>query len=417
MKNIFNKNKETIRFYDTNELLHNLDSIEGIIYISSVTLQELEHIKTSKNKDEDVRYEARRVTRFLRDNQDRYVCITLEKKHYKLLSKNKLEADNDNLIIACAKLLEKKYNVEFYTDDICCYNIAKNVFGLNCKSINDISVEKYKGFKEIIMNENELAKFYEDTNKNDFGLLINQYLIIKDSLNNPIDVWKNTNEGLIRIETKLIQTNYFGKVKPKDFYQACAIDSFKSNTISVIRGKAGSGKSYLAVSYLFYLLEKNKIDKIIIFVNPMATRGSAKLGYYPGTKDEKILDSQLGNFLISKLGDKTQVLNMMSKGQLLLLPMSDIRGFDTSGMNAGIYITEAQNMSVDLMKLALQRIGYDSVCIIDGDSETQVDDKMFEGNNNGMRRMSEVFRGHDIYGEIELQEIYRSEIGRIAENM
>ena len=43
--------------------------------------------------------------------------------------------------------------------------------------------------------------------------------------------------------------------------------------------------------------------------------------------------------------------------QLLLLPMSDIRGFDTSGMRAGVYITEAQNLSIDLMKLDLQRIG------------------------------------------------------------
>ena len=49
----------------------------------------------------------------------------------------------------------------------------------------------------------------------------------------------------------------------------------------------------------------------------------------------------------------------MEKGSLLLLPMSDIRGFDTSGMKAGIYITEAQNMDIELMRLALQRIGED----------------------------------------------------------
>jgi predicted ribonuclease YlaK len=47
--------------------------------------------------------------------------------------------------------------------------------------------------------------------------------------------------------------------------------------------------------------------------------------------------------------------------------MSDIRGFDTNGMKAGVYITEAQNLDINLIKLALQRIGEDSVCIIDGD--------------------------------------------------
>ena len=69
------------------------------------------------------------------------------------------------------------------------------------------------------------------------------------------------------------------------------------------------------------------------------------------------------------------------------------------------------------MKLALQRIGEDSICIIDGDSKTQVDDINYSGGNNGMRRVSKIFRGHDIYGEIELQQIHRSKIAQIAEFM
>lgn len=69
------------------------------------------------------------------------------------------------------------------------------------------------------------------------------------------------------------------------------------------------------------------------------------------------------------------------------------------------------------MKLALQRIGNDSICIIDGDDKTQVDDISFAGANNGMRRASKVFRGTNVYGEIELKNIHRSTIARIAENM
>lgn len=98
------------------------------------------------------------------------------------------------------------------------------------------------------------------------------------------------------------------------------------------------------------------------------------MGYYPGSKDEKLLDSQIGNLLISKVGGRIEVERMMHDEELILLPMSDIRGYDTSGMRAGIYISEAQNLSVNLMKLALQRIGDDSICIIDGDCKTQVDD-------------------------------------------
>ena len=69
------------------------------------------------------------------------------------------------------------------------------------------------------------------------------------------------------------------------------------------------------------------------------------------------------------------------------------------------------------MKLALQRIGEDSICIIEGDYKTQVDLVQYSGSNNGMRRMSEIFRGQDFYGEVELQNIYRSRIADIAERM
>jgi predicted ribonuclease YlaK len=74
-------------------------------------------------------------------------------------------------------------------------------------------------------------------------------------------------------------------------------------------------------------------------------------------------------------------------------------------------------MDISLMKLALQRIGEDCVCILDGDYKAQVDMSQYAGYNNGMRRVSEVFRGCDLYGEVELQNIYRSRIGKIAELM
>lgn len=107
----------------------------------------------------------------------------------------------------------------------------------------------------------------------------------------------------------------------------------------------------------------------------------------------------------------------MMANKLVLLPMSDIRGYDTSGMNAGIYISEAQNLDIPLMKLALQRIGDDSICIIDGDDQCQVDDNAFEGNNNGMKRASKIFRGTEVYGEIELKQVHRSRIAEIAQGM
>lgn len=255
--------------------------------------------------------------------------------------------------------------------------------------------------------------------KNIYGLLENEYLILKDSNNHVVDtlVWR---EGMYQnIKFPNIKSDYFGAVKPLngDIYQQMALNSFSNNQITMIKGSAGTGKSYLAVGYMMWLLDKHKIDKIVIFANPTPTMNSAKIGFLPGTQLDKLVDSSIGNMLAGKLGDKFMIEQLVSRNKLSILPMCDIRGFDTSGLNCAVYITEAQNLDISLMKLALQRIGEDSICIIDGDYNTQVDLNQYAGNNNGMRRMSEVFRGHDFYGEIELQNIYRSKIAAVADDM
>jgi len=70
-----------------------------------------------------------------------------------------------------------------------------------------------------------------------------------------------------------------------------AIDSFLNNKITMLKGPAGTGKSQLSIAYLLSMLERGKIDKIIVFCNPVATRNSARLGFYPGSKNDKLLDS------------------------------------------------------------------------------------------------------------------------------
>ena len=138
---------------------------------------------------------------------------------------------------------------------------------------------------------------------------------------------------------------------------------------------------------------------------------------YPGSRTEKLLDSQIGNLLDSKLGGRMFTEQLINDGTLVLLPMSDIRGYDTTGMNAAIYISEAQNLDIELMRLALQRIGDDSICILDGDSNTQVDLSMYAGDSNGMRRVSKIFGDADFYGEVTLQKIHRSKIAELAQEL
>ena len=186
-------------------------------------------------------------------------------------------------------------------------------------------------------------QLYQNLKINKFNLLINQYAIIYNQEKEIIDkiVWDGDTYRTISYGN--LNSTYFGNVKPfkNDPYQALAVDSFLNNKITMIKGPAGSGKTFLSLAYLLNALERNKIDKIIVFCNTVATKNSAKLGFYPGTRDEKLLDSQIGNLLSSKLGDKMMVEKLIDENKLVLLPLSDIRGYDTTGMRAGIYISEA----------------------------------------------------------------------------
>ncbi|WP_291566940.1 MULTISPECIES: PhoH family protein [unclassified Clostridium] len=409
---------EQIKFYDTNILLDFLDEISSNgdkIYLSSITLKELEQIKTNRNKDEDVKYKARSITRWLKDNEDKYECIVTEKYHYDLLESFSLEVTNDNLIIASAYDLAKNNDLVFITGDLSCYNIAQNVFSLKCNSM-EAKEDEYRGFKEVVMTDIELANWYENK-VNHWNLIDNEYLLIYNIENKVIDHYRYSNNEFMPIRAKDIKSTYLGKFKPLDVHQLIAVDSLSNNQMTMIKGKAGSGKSLICLSYLLSELEKGNIDKIVVFVNSPKVRGSVPLGFYKGTRTEKLLDSQIGSFLSYKLGGKIGIEELIENELLELLPMSDIRGVDLSGGKYGVYITEAQNTSIDLMKLAIQRVGESSKLLIDGDYTTQVDDVCFEGSNNGMQRVSQVFRGQDLYGEIELQEIHRSKIAEIAELM
>lgn len=264
-----------------------------------------------------------------------------------------------------------------------------------------------------------MAEFYQhkpDQAKK-LKMINNEYLIVKDTDGKVVDKLKAKDGVFEEVGFPCFESQQYGKVKPKDVYQEIAMDSLKNNKITMLAGPAGSGKSYLAMAYMMTALEKGAIDHIIIVCNPIATRGAAKLGFYPGDKDCKLLDSQIGNFLNSKFGDAFRVESLIDNGKIILIPLSDLRGYDTSGMNACIYMTESQNTDIDLMKLVLQRTGDDCKVIIEGDYSTQVDSAYYAGVNNGMKRASEVFRGHNCYGQVNLQSIWRSEIAEIAEQM
>lgn len=409
-----------ICFFDTSSLLLvGEEAFENKFAISSITLQELEHIKSSSVKSKELKFQARRILHLLDENPNSYDLVIHKTIYEQAIANKQIELTNDTKILSDAIYYDSEIAPDetiFVTNDLALKHIANLFFGEDMLAKVEEVEDQYCGYKEFTLNNSDLAKFYEE-NRN-FGLLTNEYVVLRNQEQEVIDLRKWDGQGYRYLDTKPLTSKWFGKIAPynNDIYQKMALDSLQSNQLTVLRGPAGSGKSWLGLTYLFYLLESGKIDKIYIFCNPVATRDSARLGFYPGTKNEKVLDSQVGNFLVTKFGDLTSVEQLIAENKIILIPVADCRGTDISS-NSGVYVTEAQNSTIDVMKLIVQRVGENTKVVIEGDDLAQVDLMSYEGNNNGLRRLSEVFRGEEYYGEVRLKNCYRSKIAAKAEEM
>jgi len=263
---------------------------------------------------------------------------------------------------------------------------------------------------------------FKDINNESFVLMENEYLVVYNDLDGTLmDILKWNGHSLESLSDKNgklgkgFKTFQFGEFKPKDPQQIIAIDSILNNQLTSIRGRAGSGKSLIALNTAWKLVESYGY-KLVIFANPTPLRNSQELGFYPGTQLEKILQSSTGAMLKSKFGDEVEVIRHIQDGKLDILPFVDLRGYDSGDDKCIIWVVEAQNLTSDLLKLGLQRITESTKVIVDGDYHSQVDKDVYS-YDNGMKRMSEVFRGSDIYGEVELQNVYRSRLADLAELM
>lgn len=379
------------------------------IYISIVTVEELDHLKT--NKDPELSFKASRAIRKLKSLGD-IINYDLNRIPDSSFSKwgDNIYNPNDDIIVTCAK----NNNSYLATYD---FNLSVKANALCVETIEICSNEEcYKGYLKVVLNDEQLSDFYSNPSFNHFDCMINQYVSIYDSHESLVDVRKWNGENFVEVFNKKMSTDFFGRdVKSKDEIQRMAFDSIMSNPITAISGPPGSGKSYISLVSAVKLLESNKYDRITILFNPIKTRGVSDLGYYPGTQTEKAMQNSIGNMLSTKLGDESNVLDWIENGKIRLISMADCRGMEISDRDI-LYITEAQNTTSDIMKLCLTRVADGCKVIIEGDYNTQVDSVIFQ-NNNGLKSVVDKFRNHSIFGYVELNKIYRGEIASLADTL
>ena len=393
---------------DTNVLLDkniNLDDFEDL-YICTSVLEELDGLKKSEG---ELGYNARKIIRLLEKSDNINYIVQDLYNVPESWDKNK----RDNQIVMAAK----ENNCFLYSNDFNVRIKAKSI-GVECEGYvrNNVTDINYKGWKEIVLNDYQMATFYGEM-KNDWNLINNEYLIIKNSNGEYVDVLKYKDETFNQITKKKLDSMMFGnKLKPKDVYQEIAIDSLVSDNFTIITGRAGSGKSLLSLMYCLWAIQHGKYDKVIILNNPTKTRGSTELGWYSGNRLDKMLQNSIGTMLNSKLGDPIAIHTLISQNKLDIIPISDVRGMEITD-NQILYISEAQNQSIDLCKLSIQRASKNAKILLEGDIDTQVDAREFEGHLNGLRRAIEVFKGEDMFSTVYLPNIHRSRIADIADKM
>jgi len=400
---------------DTNVLLQYPEIVfsEDCI-IPSVVISELEHIKTSGTKSEETRFQARKATRMLVDNQDKYSIFIVNKDTYEIVENHNLLINNDNLIIACCKQINSN-EIVFCSNDLLARLIAKNIFEIQVVDYKPNKLDEYyKGYKEVVLDNEKMAYFYEHLNDNQFECLQNEYLIIKDTDEEIIDTLKWNGKGYVAVFNRGFKSRMFGNIKPLDDIQRCAFDSIASNEITIMYGKAGSGKTTIPLAYIMQMLETQKIKTCHIVYHYEPLKYAKTLGFEKGSHTEKILNSgSLGNILGAKFGDIQVIQSMISSGILNIVPTANIRGveFGTEDM---VFCTESQNLDVYTLKTIIQRCKEGCKQVYEGDIIEQSD---INRGQLGIERMIDVFKGYEKFGCVKLKNNYRNSICELADQM
>ena len=178
-----------------------------------------------------------------------------------------------------------------------------------------------------------------------------------------------------------------GVIKGRGPNQARYLHAIASHDINFGVGPAGTGKTYLAVASAVEALEANRVQRLIL-VRPAVEAGE-KLGFLPGDLSQKVDPylRPLYDALYEMLGFE-KVAKLIERNVIEIAPLAYMRGRTLN--DSYVILDEAQNTTVEQMKMFLTRIGFGTVAVITGDV-TQVD--LPRTTRSGLRQSIEVLRG------------------------
>lgn len=377
--------------------------------LSYITIQELENIKVSQNKDSECKYKSRNFVRLLDANMDKFtVCFDGKDE----CVKQGFDISNDNIILFGAYLTNKTCPILFITDDLLLKIKARNL-GLNAVGSDTIlcGIENYVGYKEISMSDLEMAEFYTHPEINRYSCIRNQYLLVKNLTGEITDKVKWNGFKYKPISCKPIVSDFLGKIKPLNVEQELAFDLLQDmeTTIKILFGAAGTGKDMLMVSTAIQLVQKNKFNKILWVRNNVEVKNTKQIGFLPGDKASKL--EAFSMIMADHLGGKDGLDQMISEGKIEVEHLGFLRG--RSYDNCIIMCSESQDITTDILKMLIGRVGKNSMLWLNGDYR-QTDDKAFD-IDNGLQAAINNLKGQELFGCVNLCKVERSKTAQLAE--
>ena len=198
--------------------------------------------------------------------------------------------------------------------------------------------------------------------------------------------------------------------------QRVALDLLLDPEIGIVSlgGRAGTGKSALALcAGLEAVLERRAHKRVVVF-RPLYAVGGQELGYLPGSENEKM--APWGQAVFDTLGAlvSADVMDeIMGRGMLEVLPLTHIRG--RSLHDSFVIVDEAQSLERNVLLTVLSRIGSGSRVVLTHDVAQR--DNLRVGRHDGIAAVIEALRGHPLFAHVTLSRSERSPIAALVTEM
>ena len=423
---------------DTNVLLHDPNAIHqfednDII----IPLKVIEEIDTFKRDLTERGRNARQVSRMLDDLRQHgklsegvalesggsiRIAFPGDREHYK----EGISADDQ--ILHMARLLKKDRPATpcvVVSKDIN-LRLKADAVGLDAEDYEtdrvDIS-ELYLGHSEMNVDRDAIEAFKREgripfeSNK----VSPNEYVLLHDSAD-PNHTFLSRHDYESKALVTLIPTpEDIRAVQPRNKEQHYAMDSLLNDDIKVVTiiGKAGTGKTLLAVAAGLHKTMEQKLYRRLLVCRPTIPMGK-DIGFLPGTMEEKL------NPWMQPIYDALDFLsngrragwkrgeNGIDDERVGIEPLTYIRG--RSIPNQYIVVDEAQNLTPLEAKTVLTRVGPGTKIILTGDIY-QIDNPYVDSMSNGLTYIVERFRSQNISAHIVLSKGVRSEVAELAANL